>query len=191
MKSVGALFVITMITLGFWGCSQEGDLVVKNECVTEFQGYVDKQPVVIDVGGEYRTSVYIGKTFSAVGPTDIVINISGGAYTRKNFSDDFSVKSGETTLYRITSDVGACDFTNDYSLSVNALSVRHCDSTHFQPNLLDKNQKLAPGDQKLIQLDSGCWDILVNYGREEFLDTLLAVHIKINEVDTIRWAPAN
>jgi len=188
-KNIGALFAILVIVMGLWGCSQEGNLTVRNECATEFQGHIDNQSVVIDTNMEYNTTVYIGKTLALVGPTDIVIDISGGAWTRRDFTDRFSVKSGETTLYRITSDVGACDFTNDYSLSVNALSVKHCDSTRFDPNLLEKNQKLSPGDKHLIQLDQGCWDVLVNYGREEFLDTVTAVHIKIGEVDTVKWVP--
>jgi hypothetical protein len=188
-KNTGVLFAVFVIVLGMWGCSQEGNLVVKNECSTEFQGEVANQPVMIDSNMEYRTNVYIGKTLGVVGPKDIEVVISGGAWTKKNFTEAVQIRSGETTTYRIVNDVGACAFTNDYTLSINALSVKPCESGEFQPNLLAKNEKLSPGEDKLLQLDKGCWDILVNYGREEFLDTVTAVEIRIGEVDTVKWRP--
>jgi hypothetical protein len=189
MKHIGALFTIFVVVLGLWGCSQEGNLVVKNECATEFQGNVDNHPVVIDKNMKFKTTVYIGKTLAVIGPKDINVVIRGGAWTKKDFTEEVPIKSGGTTVYRIVDDIGACDFKNAYNLSVNALSVKRCDSTHFQPNLLDKNQKLSPGDRKLIQLDAGCWDILVDYGREDSLVTVAGVQIRIGEVDTIKWVP--
>lgn len=191
MKNTGALVATLAIAVGLWGCSQEGKLNVRNECSTEFSGHIDNQAVTIDPGMAYHTNIYIGKTLAVIGPKEITVPIDGSAWTKKHFAEEVLIKHGGTTIYRITDDTGACDFTNFYSLSINSLRVKSCDSTQFHPNVLEKNQKLVPGDKHLMQLDKGCWDILVNYGRQEFLDTITAVQIKIGEVDTITWQPGH
>ncbi len=189
MKNIGALFAIILIAVGLSGCSQDGDLIVKNETSTEFQGYVEGKSVVIDRGMEYRTNIYIGKTLAVVGPKDINVTISGSAWTKKSFTKEIKVTSGETTTFSIINDTGACAFSNNYHLPVNAVSKKDCDSTEFDLNLLEKGEAILPAGWKVLQLDPGCWDILVNYSMKQDLDTVTHVEIEVGAVDTVAWAP--
>jgi hypothetical protein len=188
-NGTGALFAIMAIVAILAGCSQEGNLVVANDGASQFQGTVENTHVTIDPGASYRTSVYIGKTLGFIGPTDIKVRIEGSSETKRAFRDETSITSGETTTYRIIDDVGACNFVNSYTLQVNELSYKLCDSTTFSPGVLGVHRSLAPGVRIALQLDAGCWDILVNYGREEFLDTVTAVPIEIGDIVTIHWVP--
>jgi len=188
-KNMRVLLAIVAIAASLTGCSQEGDLVVKNDATTEFEGYVEDQFVMIAPGEQYSTTIYIGKNFTLVGPTDIGIPISGSAWTKKSFSITMWVASGEQNTFTIDDDIGALDFKNNYSLSINEISVKMCDGTSFGSNLLEIGHKLAPGDEKLIQLSPGCWDVLVNYGREENLDTVTAITIDIGQVVEFPWDP--
>lgn len=186
---IGALFVLVVAAAAFAGCSEDGDLVIKNECQTEFEGYVDNIFVQIASGDQTSQNIYIGKTLVVVGPSDIDVDISGSAKTKRPFVDRIAVKSGETTTYSIVDDCGALQFQNAYSLQINEISVKLCADTTFGANFLERNQALSPGTAKIFQLDGGCWDILVNYGREGFLDTVTAVPIDIGEVVAISWIP--
>jgi len=186
---IGVLFCIIVIIAVISGCSQDGTLVVKNEGATEFTGTVENTQVTIDPGMSYSTSIYIGKTLAIVGPTDIKIPIEGSAETKRLFRAEIQIKNNETTLYPIKDDVGACNFTNTYSLAINELSIKKCDAATFGPNLVEKNHTIGPGTMRALQLDPGCWDILVNYGRQGRLDTVEAVPIGVGTVIHISWVP--
>jgi len=188
-NGVRVLFVILIFVVGLSGCSQEGNLAVKNESVSEFQGDVENTRVTIDPGESYTTSIYIGKTLAFIGPSGLTVTISGSASTKRAFSDEVEITSDETTVYRIIDDVGACDFTNRYNLQINAISMKMCDSTEFGPNILGQDRAIAPGTTKVIQIDPGCWDILVNYGRQELLDTVTAIPIEVGDEIDIPWVP--
>jgi hypothetical protein len=188
-NGIRALCAIIVFAIGLAGCSQEGNLVVKNEGATEFQGYVENTQVTIDPGASYSTSVYIGKTLVFIGPTDLTVTISGSAATKKAFTEEVQIKSDETTAYPIIDDVGACSFTNAHFVQMNAISIKMCDSTTFGPNLLQQGHPIPPGTTRVLQIDPGCWDILVNYGREEYLDTVTAVPIEVGKVISIAWVP--
>lgn len=186
---IGALFVLVIAAAAFAGCSEDGDLVVKNECQTEFEGYVDNIFVQIAAGDQTSQNIYIGKTLVVVGPSDIDVDISGSAKTKRPFVDKIAVKSGETTTYTIVDDCGALQFQNAHSLQINEISVKLHDGDTFGDNLLGKNQPLSPGTAKVFQLDGGTWDVLVNYGREGILDTVTSVPIDIGQVVAISWIP--
>ena len=188
-NGIGVLFASIAFVAILAGCSGEGNLTVKNEGTTEFQGYVENQSVIINPEASYTTSIYIGKTLGFIGPTDLPVTITGSAATKRAFSEDVTVTRDETTTYRIIDDVGALNFTNAFSLQVNAVSMKMCDSTQFGPNLLPAGHPVAPGTAKVIQVDPACWDILVNYGREEFLDTLFAIPVDVGQVINIAWIP--
>jgi hypothetical protein len=185
---IGALLIFFAAGV-FPGCSQEGNLVVRNDCQTEFEGYVDDQFVEIAPGDEVAMSVYIGKKALVIGPNDIDVEISGSAWTKKPFVESISIQSDETTIYPLVDDVGAIIFQNAYSLQINDISIKQCDSLEFGEGLLSKTQVLSPGTAKLIQLDEGCWDILVNYGREQLLDTVTGIPDAIGQVIRISWIP--
>ncbi len=186
---IGALLFFFIAAGALFGCSQEGNLEVKNDCQTEFEGYVDNQFVEIAPGDNVKTTIYIGKKAFVIGPDDIEVEIIGGARTKRSFTATVTVKSDETTIYSITDDVGALVFQNAHNLQINGISVKLCDSLQFGDNLLPKNQALSPGTARLIQLDEGCWDILVNFGREQILDTVTAVPVAIGQVLPISWIP--
>ncbi len=185
----GALLVFFVAAGISSGCSQDGDLVVKNDCQTEFEGYVDDQFVEIAPGDEVTMNVYIGKRALVVGPTDIDVEISGSAWTKKPFVESVTIQSEEKTVYSLVDDVGAVIFQNAHSLQINEISVKQCDSLQFGESLLSKTQVLSPGTAKLIQLEEGCWDILVNYGREQLLDTVTGIPDAIGQVIRISWVP--
>jgi hypothetical protein len=188
-NGVRVLFLILIFVAGLAGCSQEGNLVVKNEGVSEFQGDVENTRVTIDPGKSYTTPVYIGKTLAFVGPSGLTVTVSGSANTKRPFSEEVEITSDETTIYRIIDDVGACDFENRHDLHINAISIKRCDSTEFGPNMLGGDRAMAPGSIKVMQIDPGCWDFLVNYGRLELIDTVTAVPIEIGDEIAIPWVP--
>lgn len=171
------------------GCSQEGDLIVKNEGSTEFRGIVEYEDVTIDPGDSYSKTVYIGKSLAIVGPTGISVTISGSAPTTRAFSSEIYILGDETTTYEIHDNAGAVDLANRYHLKINEVSMKLCSDATFGPNILDPASSIAPGTTKVIQIDPGCWDILVNYGRDELLDTVTAVPIEVGDEITIPWVP--
>jgi hypothetical protein len=189
MNGIRVFFAIAVFVVGLSGCSQEGNLVVKNEGASQFQGYVENQSVIIDPGASYSTSVYIGKSLAIVGPSDIGIIIKGASATKKTFSDEIWIKSDETSTYRLIDDVGACNFTNAHFLGINGIQIKRCADAAFGPNLLEKNHTIAPGTTRLIQFDPGCWDILVNYGRLGLLDTVSTLPIGVGKILDIAWVP--
>lgn len=186
---IGALLVLVVAAAAFAGCSEDGDLVIKNECQTEFEGYVDNVFVQIAAGDQTSQTIYIGKTLLIVGPSDIDVDIAGSAKTKRPFIEKIAVKSGETTTYVIDDDAGALQFQNAYKLQINEIRVKLHDNEEFGDNLLGKNQALAPGTARAFQLDGGTWDVLVNYGREGILDTVSSVPIDIGQVVAISWIP--
>ena len=188
-NGIRALCAIAALVAGLSGCSQQGDLVVKNEGASTFQGYVETQSVTIDPGASYKTSIYIGKNLVVVGPTDIGVVVKGSSETKKEFSTEVWVKNGETTTYPLVDDVGALNFRNAHSLQVNGIQLKFCSATEFGENLVPKNHTIAPGTTKGIQVEPGCWDVLVNYGKEELLDTVQSVPISVGEIVTIAWVP--
>lgn len=188
-KNTRALLAILAIAASLVGCSQEGDLIVKNDATTEFEGYIDKQYVMIAPGDQYSATIYIGKTLAFVGPKDLNVVVSGSAWTKKSFSEEVQVNGGEQATYVVNDDVGALNFKNNYNLSVNELRVKPCDSTTFGDNLLAPGHDLSPGDEILVQLPAGCYDIQVNFSREEILDTVEDVALEIGQVIDMLWDP--
>ncbi|MGD1047867.1 MAG: hypothetical protein ABR899_03815 [Candidatus Krumholzibacteriaceae bacterium] len=186
---IGVLFGIIVFIAAILGCSQEGNLVVKNEGASEFKGTVENTAVIIDPGMSYSTSIYIGKTLAIIGPTDIKVSIEGSSITTRPFRDVIEIKSNETTLYPVKDDVGAVNFSNTYSLAVNQLQIKRCDSTTFGPNLVEANHTIGPGTTTPLQIDPGCWDILVNYGRQGLLDTVESVPVDVGTIIRIAWVP--
>jgi len=183
------LILLLISVVGLSGCSQEGDLIVKNKGATEFQGSVENEHVTIDPGDSYTKSIYIGKSLAVVGPSGISVAISGSCPTKRAFSDEIYLMGDETTIYEINDDVGAVDLVNSYYLKINEVSVKLCSGTAFGSNLLDPASSIAPGTTKVIQIDPGCWDILLNYGRDELLDTVTAIPIALGDEITIPWVP--
>lgn len=188
-NGIGALVAIAALAACLAGCSQEGNLVVENAGASEFQGTVENTHVTLDPGASYRTSIYIGKSLAIIGPTNIKVAINGSSETKRAFSDQAEVKGDETTTYRIIDDVGAVNLANAYSLAINEISYKLCSETSFSVSLLGTHKSLSPGSSVAIQLDAGCWDILVNYGREELLDTITAIPIDVGHVINIHWVP--
>jgi hypothetical protein len=185
----GVLCAIVMLIAVISGCSQEGTLVVRNQGKTVFQGTVENTQVMIDPGTSYSASIYIGKTLTFVGPTDLKVTIEGSSETRRLFRDEIDIKDNQTTVYPLIDDVGACNFANVYSLAVNELHFKKCSDTEFGPNVIEKNHSIGPGTMKAYQFDPGCWDILVNYGRQGFLDTVTSVPFEVGKIISISWVP--
>ena len=188
-KSYRALFAIAAIAAVISGCSQNGTLNVKNNCRTEFVGHIDNQFVQLAPGQVYPLDVYIGKSAGLIGPKEYDITIEGSAWTKRQFTTSVTVKSDETTTYAITDDTGAILFWNAYNLQVNAVSVRKCTDTDFGPNLVTTGRPFSPGDKLVIQLDAGCWDVLVNYGRQELKDIVESDTLAVGRIDTMGWFP--
>jgi hypothetical protein len=188
-NGIGALVAIAALAACLAGCSQEGNLVVENAGASEFGGTVENTHVMIDPGASYRATIYIGKSLAFIGPADVKVAIEGSSATKRTFRDEAEVKGDETITYRIIDDVGACNFANGYKLQVNEISYKLCDSTSFDVSLLGVHKALAPGSKYALQLDAGCWDILVNYGREELLDTVTAIPIEVGDIIDINWVP--
>jgi hypothetical protein len=189
MNGMRVRISLLIFVLSLSGCSQEGKLIVKNEGATEFQGIVENTQVTIDPDDSYTTTIYIGKTLAFIGPSGLTIPIAGSAATKRAFSDEIEITNDETTTYSIIDDVGACSFVNRYYLQINNISMKLCASTTFSPGILEQGQTIAPGTAKVIQFDPGCWDILVNYGREERLDTVTAIPIEVGDEINIPWVP--
>ena len=184
---IRALIVLTVFAAALSGCSQEGTLVIKNSASTEFSGFVDGTQVTIDTLDSYETSVYIGKSLAVIGPDKISVIVAGSAATKRTFSEEVTIKSGETTTYKVTDDTGALIFTNMYLRSVNEIAARPCDSLAFGPNLLEANRTIPPGSTATIQLDAGCWDIRINYDRDEILEVVDSVQVDIGQIIEIEW----
>ena len=185
----GALIALTIFSAGFVGCSQEGNLVIKNHTATEFTGLVDGIRVNIDSGGKYETTVYIGKRLGGVvGPNEFPVMISGSATTKRPFSSELAVYSGRTTTLLLVDDAGALEFTNRYSRSVNKISARPCGGGAFGGNLLDRSI-IAPNAVAIIQLDEGCWDLEINYDRDELIDVVAGIEIELGRILAYEWTP--
>ena len=187
--SIRALIVLAMFVAGFSGCSQEGTLVIENSASTEFSGFVNGTQVTLDPSDSYETTVYIGKSLAIIGPDEIPVVVSGSATTKRSFSEEIAVASGETTTFRITDDTGALIFTNMHDRTVNEIAARSCDSLVFGPNLLEANRTIPPGSTRTIQLDAGCWDLQINYDRDELKQVIVDVDIAIGQIIEIEWVP--
>ncbi|MFA4948232.1 MAG: hypothetical protein WC674_06975 [Candidatus Krumholzibacteriia bacterium] len=184
---IRALIALAIFAAGLSGCSQEGTLVIKNSASTEFAGFVDGTQVTIDTLGSYETTAYIGKSLAVVGPDHISIIVAGSATTKRAFSEEVTIKSGETTTFQIVDDTGALIFTNMHGRTVNEIAASQCDSLKFGPNLLEEKRTIPPGSTRTIQLDAGCWDIQINYDRDEFLEVVTGVEIEIGQLIEIKW----
>lgn len=189
-KWYGALLLAAALAALTCGCSQNGSLNVKNNCATEFIGMVGNQNVELAPGQSYPLDVYIGKSAGIIGPSEFDVTISGSAWTKKPFTASVAVKSDETTTYTISDDAGTILFWNAYTLQVNSVHVKKCGDASYGENLITTGRAFSPGDRLIIQLDPGCWDLLVNYSREELLDTRANITITVGIIDTIPWAPS-
>jgi hypothetical protein len=186
---IRALIALTLLVAALSGCSQEGTLVIENKAATEFTGTVDGTQVTLDPGGQYEASVYIGKSSGLVGPEQINVIISGSATTKRSFTDQIEVTSDETTTYTIQDDVGAILFTNLHTKAVNEIRISECDSLKWGPNLLAPKQTISPGATATLQIDGGCWDIQINYDREEILEVVESVQVDLGQIIEMEWAP--
>lgn len=184
-----ALIALAIFVAGLSGCSQEGTLVIKNSATTEFTGFVDGTQVTIDPSDSYETTVYIGKSLAVIGPDDIPVIVEGSATTKRSFSEEVTIKSGEETTFTIDDDTGALMFTNMHLRSVNEIAARPCDSLAFGPNLLAGSQTIPPGSTATIQIEAGCWDFQINYDREEILEVVDSVQIDIGQIIDMEWTP--
>jgi hypothetical protein len=187
--SVRALIALALLVAALSGCSQEGTLVIENKAETEFTGTVDGTQVSIDPGDSYQTAVYIGKSLAIVGPDKINVIVSGSATTKRAFTDEIGITSDETTTYEVQDDAGALLFTNMHIKAVNEIRISECDSLEWGPNLLASKQTVPPGATVTLQLDGGCWDIQINYDREEYLEVVSGVDFTIGEIIEMEWAP--
>ncbi len=186
---IRALIALTILAAALSGCSQEGTLVIENKASTDFTGTVDGTQVTLDPGGRYEASVYIGKSSGLVGPEQIDVIISGSATTKRSFTDQIEVTSDETTTYEIRNDAGAIVFTNLYVKPVNEIKISECDSLKWGPNLLAPKQTIPPGATVTLQIEGGCWDIQINYDREEYLEVVSGVEFTIGEIIEMEWEP--
>ena len=188
---IRALIALTIFAAGFSGCSQEGTLVIKNSATTEFTGFVDGTQVTIDPSDSYETTVYIGKSLAVIGPDQFPVVISGSATTKRSFSEEIDVKSGETTTFKIADDTGALIFTNMHLGSVNEIASRPCDSLTFGPNLLEAKRTIPPGSTRTIQLAAGCWDLQINYDSlsVKVVDVVTDLNIATGQIIEIEWSP--
>lgn len=171
------------------GCSKEGKLIVSNNCKTEFTGSIENEEMKIAPGDKFAKDVYIGKRALIVGPNEIDVEISGSAMTKRAFRTAITVKSDETIEYDISDDVGAIALMNAHKLQINRISTKLCDSTQFGENLLSVHQALSPGTSRIIQLEEGCWDILLLYGREDIPDTITSIPVAVGQIISITWTP--
>jgi len=188
-KRYGALLLGVAFATFICGCSQNGSLNVKNGCATEFTGTVGNQYVELAPGQSYPLDVYIGKSAGFIGPSEYDITVAGSAWTKKPFTVSVAVKSDETTSYTISDDAGVILFWNAYNVQVNRVRVRKCGDASFGENLITTGRVFSPGDRLVIQLDPGCWDLLVNYRRDEVRDTAYAIDVTVGAIDTIGWYP--
>ncbi len=186
---IRALIALTVFAAALSGCSQEGTLVIKNSSSAEFSGFVDGTQVTIDPADSYETTVYIGKSLAIIGPDNISVVVAGSATTKRAFSEEVTIKSGETTTYKVTDDTGALIVTNMHLRSVNEIAARPCDSLAFGPNLLEDKKTIPPGSAQAIQLDAGCWDLQINYDQSEFLEIVDSIQITTGQIIEIEWAP--
>jgi hypothetical protein len=185
--SIRAVIALTILAAGLSGCSQEGTLVIKNDASTEFSGFVDGTQVTIDPAGSYEATVYIGKSLAIMGPDHIPVIIEGTATTKRAFSEEVAVKSGETTTFQIVDDTGALIFTNKHRRTVNEFAAGQCDSLTFGPNLLEVKRNIPPGSTRTIQLDAGCWDFQISYDPDGLLDVVTGVEMAIGRLIEINW----
>lgn len=186
---IRALIALTVFAAALSGCSQEGTLVIENKAATDFTGTVDGTQVTLDPGDSYETAVYIGKSLAIVGPDKINVIVSGSATTKRAFTDEIGITSDETTTYAIQDDAGAILFTNMYIKAVNEIRISECDSLDFGPNLLAPKQTVPPGATVTLQIDGGCWDVQVNYDRDELLDVVEKIDIAIGQIIEVEWEP--
>ena len=186
---IRALIALTIFAAGLSGCSQEGTLVVKNSASTEFTGFVEGIQVTIDPTDSYETTVYIGKSLAVIGPDHISVIVAGTATTKRSFSEEVTVRSGETTTFQMVDDTGALIFTNMHGRTVNEIAARPCDSLVFGPNLLEGGRPIPPGSTRTIQIDKGCWDIQITYDPGETLQVVDSIQIDIGQIIEIEWTP--
>jgi hypothetical protein len=187
--SIRALIALTIFAAGLSGCSQEGTLVIKNSASTEFAGTVDGTQVTIDPSATYEATVYIGKSLAIIGPDKIPVTVSGYATTKRSFSEEVTVKSGESTTFRIVEDTGAVIFTNMHTRTVTEIAVTPCDSLTFGPNLLETGRTIPPGSTRTVQIDAGCWDIQVTYDPDALKDVVSGVDIAVGQLIEMGWTP--
>jgi|WetSurMetagenome_2_1015567.scaffolds.fasta_scaffold70516_2 hypothetical protein len=185
--SIRALIVLAICAAGLSGCSQEGTLVIHNSASTEFNGFVDGTQVTIDPSHSYEATVYIGKSLAVIGPDHVPVVVEGSATTKRPFSEEVTIKSGETTTFQIADDTGALIFTNIHLRTVTAVATRACDSLAWGSNLLEAGRIIPPGSTRTIQLGAGCWDLKVTFDPDELIDIVSDIPIETGQVIEIAW----
>jgi len=187
MKSALRFAVLLSALFLFIGCSQDGDVKIVNNCNTNFSGVLDDDPITLEPGESYSKNIYIGKKAFVIGPDEYEIYLSGSAWTKKSFTTTITVTSGKTTTYSIEDDIGALKFTNDYIKDIVYFRIKKCSDAEYGNSLVNENYPLKPGKFLLLQLEEGCYDVYLNYGRTAIPDTITSITTETGVVTTYSW----
>ncbi len=172
----------------FTSCSQDGDVKIVNNCNTNFTGILDEEPISLEPGESYSRNIYIGKKAFLIGPDEYDIELSGSAWTKKPFKATITVKAGETTTFSIKDDIGALRFLNDDSKARVEFRIQQCTETEYSESYVNEYKPIKPGKFLLLQLDEGCYDVSLRYGRMAIPDTVSDLTIEIGSVTEHRWS---
>lgn len=191
MKLALRLAVLLSALFLFIGCSQDGDVKIVNNCNTKFSGLLEDEPITLEPGESFSKNIYIGKKAILIGPDEYDIELSGSAWTKKAFRTTITVKSGQTTTYTIDDDIGALRFLNDYIKDIVDFRIKKCSETEYGETLVNENKPLKPGKFIILQLDPGCYDVALLYGRAAIADTVRNLSTEIGVVTNYHWSIAN
>ncbi len=169
------------------GCSQDGDLTIVNDSASKFSGTLKGERIVIEPDKSITENIYIGKTFAFIGPDEIDVILAGKAWTKREFIEEVTVKSGETTTYRIVDDAGACYIQNMYGDIITAIAIKRCTDQEFGPNLMER--EINTGRGFLLQLDEGCWDVHIIYSLQVYHYYIEDMPMQIGGIIRIYWHP--
>jgi len=189
MKREHVLVAIAVLALSaaLTGCSQDGDLTIVNDSASKFRGALKGDRITIEPGESMTENIYIGKTFAFIGPDEIDVTLSGLAWTKREFTEEVTVKSGETTTYRIVDDIGACYIQNMYGDIITAIKIKRCADQEFGPNLMEG--EINTGRGFLLQLDDGCWDVHIIYTLQVYSYYIEDMPMHVGDIIRIYWHP--
>jgi len=184
------ILMIMLLSAAFAGCTVEGDLTIKNETSARLALTLQKtEDIKLDPGESYSSTIYIGKSSLLIGPGEREIGFSGASWTKRYFTAYIDVKSDETTSYTVVSDCGAVLFTNTYNQPIDEMLLRACPDTVYSDNILEEGQILNPADDIVLKLDPGCWWVIVYYGNQYDVDSVVVSDIDIGDIQYINWNP--
>lgn len=171
------------------GCSTDGDITIVNNSATAFHGNLEGTGFVIEPGESHTQNVYVGKTFGFIGPSEYDVILYGSAWTVRPFKDIVTAKSGDNFSYTINDDAGALYLVNNYTTTINEISIKRCGEPEYGENLLPMGKYLSPGFGFLLQLDTGCWDIKVIYGKDDLPSYVSNQDVVIGQSAYLYWIP--